>query len=251
MTLNLWNYTPPWPQRRKIAADLIARHTPDVVALQESRHDFRFERGRGQGEQLAELTGYHPSSAVAQVYIPILRLDEGLTILTRTPPLDVAVCRLTRYPHDRLDENRRICLGITIEHDGRRVHVFDTHFSLSAEARLGNATEAYRFLDERAGHDPAILMGDLNAEPGERSIRILVGDQAVDGQEGDLLDCWATANPSDPGYTYSSSEPVRRIDYVLARNLPPGPISASVLGDESVNGVFASDHLGIVADLPL
>src|SRR5205814_982344 len=141
--------------------------------------------------------------------------------------------------------------GIVLEHNGRRVHVFDTHFSLSAEARFANAREAFRFLDERAGQDPAILMGDLNAEPEERSIQFLVGKQAVDGQEGDLLDCWVTANPSGSGYTYASFGPVRRIDYVLARNLPSGPISASLVGEISVDGVFASDHLGVVADLPL
>src|SRR6059058_5990073 len=130
MTLNIWNYNRPWDLRRQVLVDVISTHDPDVVALQETRHDWRFERGRGQGEQLAERTGYHPTSAIAQVYMPLLRVDEGLTILTRQPPVDVEVRRLTQHRQERHDENRRICLAVRMEIDGKQAHIFDTHFSL-------------------------------------------------------------------------------------------------------------------------
>lgn len=251
MTFNIWNYTHPWPARRQMIADLIGKHQPDVVALQETRHDFRFERGRGQGEQIASLTDYHPVSAVAQIYLPILRVDEGLTILSREAALETSVFRLTQLPHERRDENRRICLGARLQHEGRSLRIIDTHFSLSARARMSNAIEAARYAREWGAREPTVVMGDLNAEPEEDSIRYLVGAGEIAGEHSDLVDCWVAAHPHDSGFTYASSGPVRRIDYVLARNLPAGAISAFTVGGEARGGVYPSDHLGIVVDLPL
>jgi endonuclease/exonuclease/phosphatase family metal-dependent hydrolase len=251
MTLNIWNYNRPWPIRRRLIADLITSHRPDVVALQEDRHDFRYERGKGQGKQLAELTDYHLTSAVAQVYLPIFRVDEGLAILTPGLPRCITIRRLTQLPHEREDENRRICLSVAIDHAGSTVHIFDAHFSLSAVARESNALEVARFVEEQAGDAPAVLMGDLNAEPSTPPIRFLVGEGDIAGTTADFVDCWEAANPNDVGFTYASFGPVRRIDYILARNLPQGKIEAALVGAEAADGVYPSDHLGIMVDLPL
>jgi endonuclease/exonuclease/phosphatase family metal-dependent hydrolase len=129
--------------------------------------------------------------------------------------------------------------------------VFDTHFSLSEVARVSNALEVARFVREAAGDEPAVVMGDLNAEPPTPPIRFLLGQEAIDGHVGDFEDCWVRANPSEPGYTYASFDPVRRIDYILGRNLPAGPLTARIVGGEAVDGVYPSDHMGIVAELPV
>ncbi|HEX6506597.1 MAG TPA: endonuclease/exonuclease/phosphatase family protein [Chloroflexota bacterium] len=251
MTFNIWNYTRPWHTRRDMIAQLIEQHRPHVVALQETRHDFRYERGKGQGEQLAELTGYYPTVALGQVYLPILRIDECVTILTREPPLHTVTRRLARLPHEREDENQRVCVGVAVSSSGRTVYAFDTHFSLSARARLSNALEVTRFVREEAGDSAAVLMGDLNAEPQTEPIQFLRGEYEVDGDTGDFLDCWVAAHPHDVGYTYASFGPVRRIDYVLARNTSPDGITAQVIGSESREGVYPSDHKGVVVELPM
>jgi endonuclease/exonuclease/phosphatase family metal-dependent hydrolase len=251
MTLNIWNYTRPWVARRQQIVSLIEAHQPDAVALQETRHDFRFERGKGQGEQIAELTGYHPTSAVGQVYFPVLRVDEGLTILTRQPPERMIVRQLTRLRRERRDENQRICLGVQMLHGAHRVHVFDTHFSLSSTARVSNAVEVARFVREQSLDQPAVLMGDLNAEPDSLPIRFLLGQETVDGESGDFVDCWVQANAGEPGYTDESFNPRQRIDYILARNLPDGVLRTSIVGGEAVHGVYLSDHLAIVAEIDL
>lgn len=248
MTFNIWNYTRPWNERKEVIANLIKAHQPDVVGLQETRHDFRFERGRGQGEQIAALTGYHPTWALGQVYLPILRVDEGVTTLTRERPKQVMVKQLSRQTHEREDESQRVCLGVVIGWGEGELHFYNSHFSLSQNARVSNAAEVWRFMQEQSGDTPAVLVGDLNAVPGERAIRFLRGEEEVDGMSADLDDCWTVAHPDAPGFTYASWDPVRRIDYVLARNLP-GPVrSATVVGGEAVNGVYASDHMGIVVD---
>jgi endonuclease/exonuclease/phosphatase family metal-dependent hydrolase len=250
LTLNIWNYHRPWSTRRRLIADLIITHRPDVVLLQETRHDFRHEGGKGQDVQIAELTGYHSMWAAGQVYWRWPRVDEGLTILTHGAPRRTMVRRLTRFRQRRGDGNQRLCLGAVLDLDGREVHVYTSHFSLNEQVRVQNAIEVYRFVRAQSGSIPAILTGDLNGVPGEMAIRFLVGQETVDNERGDFVDCWAAANPAARGHTWAPWEPIRRIDYVLGRNLPSLPAEARLVGTEARDGVYPSDHVGILVDFP-
>lgn len=245
LTFNVWNYAPHWQHRRKTIADIIIAHQPDVVCLQETRHDFRYEGGMGQGEQLAAITGYFATSHVAQVYVPMLRVDEALTVLTHRAPLQSFVRALRQYPHRRQDENRRICLGVRIESAGVEVDVYNTHFSLDPIVALRHAEDVVAFVEQQSNGRPAIVTGDLNVEPDSSVLTILTG-----GPEPFFLDCWVALHPEEPGYTYASHHPVRRIDYVLARNVT-GVASIGLVGTEAVDGVYPSDHRGIVAEFDL
>ena len=245
MTQNIWNYNRTWHQRREGIAALILREQPDVVCVQETRHDFRYQHGKGQGEQLAVLTGYHLTGQVAQVFLPFPRVDEGLSILSRLPPLRTVSRRLTRNPWLRKDGNQRICLGVALEIGGVEVDVYDTHFSLSARARMTNARAVAGFIAQKSEGRPAFLLGDLNEPPDRPAIQYLTGPEAG------FVDCWVAANPDDPGFTTLSWEPYHRIDYALARNVPGQVVSARIVGRERVDGVYASDHLGVVVDVDL
>ena len=251
MSFNIWNYTRPWPLRRKLIADLIRSHQPDVISLQETRHDFRFESGLGQGDQLAELTDYTPTFMLGQVYFPILRVDEGVTTLTREAPRKVMRLDLSMLPHEREDQNQRVCLGVRVMGDQGEVDIYNTHWSLSARARERNAVEVTRFIVQESQDRPTLVMGDFNAKPDTLPIRYLVGDASIDGASGDFVDCWLAANPGQPGFTYASFDPVRRIDYMMGRNLPRGVRNAKVIGSEPVEGVYPSDHMGILVELDL
>jgi endonuclease/exonuclease/phosphatase family metal-dependent hydrolase len=258
MTFNIWNYQGDWQRRREIIARLIDAHRPDVVALQETRHDFRHERGSGQGGQLADLLGYHVTAAVAHTYLHFLRVDEGLTILTAAPPLRIMRRGLTRaplvrrmlVPELRGDGNQRLCLGVALAFAGREIHIYDTHFSLSARARLTNAIECLHFIEEESGTVPAILMGDLNADPWDPPIRYLCGELSIDGRTGDFLDCWPAVHPGDPGLTDETWSLRRRIDYVLGRNLPSPPARAELVGAGRIDGAYASDHAAVLVEFP-
>jgi endonuclease/exonuclease/phosphatase family metal-dependent hydrolase len=248
MTFNIWNYNRAWPLRRSIIAQLILARRPDAVALQETRQDFRFDGGKGQGRQLAELTGYYVTSRVAHVYSWFPRVNEGVSILTREEPAQVMARRLSHVRFARDDGNRRVVLGVRLQSDETEVDVYDTHFSLNAGVRRRNALEVARFIREQSGPRPSILMGDLNAKPQTPPIRFLVGAETIDGETGDFTDVWTSAQPESAGYTYASWDPVRRIDYVLGRNLPK-PHEAEVVGGEPVDGVYASDHMAVVVDV--
>lgn len=242
LSLNLWNYQGNWPARRRIITDVITSLAPDAVLLQETRHDFRYARGMGQAEQIGHLTHFHVTGAVAQVYVPVLRVDEGLASLTRPAPLRTEVRGLQVLPNERADENRRISLAMELEIHGVRVCLLNTHFSLSPRARVSNAHDVLAFAAEFAGDLPSFLMGDLNAEPHEQAIRDLLAEDTG------WIDCWAFSRPDEAGFTYPSRGPVRRIDYVLARNVDPRHLHVQIACENPVDGNFASDHLGILTE---
>ena len=126
------------------------------------------------------------------------------------------------------------------------------------------AVAAARFLDEfangRTRH--VVLAADLDADPETASARYWTGRQALEGTSVCYRDAWESAHPGETGHTFTTDNPImvgpdwpfRRIDYVLVRS---GQNEGSTLAidscerifDEPVNGVWASDHFGVCADL--
>jgi endonuclease/exonuclease/phosphatase family metal-dependent hydrolase len=122
-----------------------------------------------------------------------------------------------------------------------------------------------RFVSERRTNEfPAIVTGDLNAEPDSDEIRMLCGHKTSGAVRGlVLVDAWRYADPADPGWTWDrrnphveeTGEPSARIDYVLV-GPPKGGRSGrvrrvQVAGGEPVDGVWPSDHAAVVVELEL
>lgn len=92
------------------------------------------------------------------------------------------------------------------------------------------------------------------------------GRRSLDGASVCYQDAWETVHPTEPGLTFCADNPLvragevatagsRRIDYVLLRAARHGPLLQVLrcerLLTQPVNGVWASDHYGVVADLAL
>jgi endonuclease/exonuclease/phosphatase family metal-dependent hydrolase len=141
--------------------------------------------------------------------------------------------------------------------------VFQLDFTREREM---HAVAAARLVDEVVA-DPdrhVVLLGDFDARPDEASMRFWTGRQSLDGVNVCYHDAWESAHGDDLGHTFTPENPLvrdgdmplvrgRRIDYVLVRGGHFGP-TLQVLGcerafAEPVDGVQASDHYGIVADL--
>lgn len=116
-----------------------------------------------------------------------------------------------------------------------------------------------------AGPGPhVVLLGDFDAPPDAASARFWTGRQSLEGMSVCYRDAWWQIHGGAPGHTFSPvnplvragdmpHEPGRRIDYVLVRAGPCGP-TLEVRSCERalvapVDGVQASDHYGVVADL--
>jgi endonuclease/exonuclease/phosphatase family metal-dependent hydrolase len=129
---------------------------------------------------------------------------------------------------------------------------------------LSAAQAVERHADALGGH--AIVLGDFDATPDAASTSFLRGRRSLDGVSICYQDAWETLRPTDPGFTFGAENPLvragevatavsRRIDYILVRSGRHGPtlrvLSCDRVLDRPVDGVWASDHFGVVADLVL
>jgi endonuclease/exonuclease/phosphatase family metal-dependent hydrolase len=119
-------------------------------------------------------------------------------------------------------------------------------------------------LDKREANH-IVLAGDFNATPDSASVRFWRGLQSLGTTSVCYRDVWESVHPRDPGHTFTPHNPLvtggdnwplelgRRIDYVMVRCGDHGPSlevrACERIFDEPVDGVWASDHFGVVADL--
>jgi endonuclease/exonuclease/phosphatase family metal-dependent hydrolase len=242
MSLNIWNYNPPWETRRGAIVSAIKAERPDIIALQEIRHDVEKDaKGTNQAEQLARrLSGYE------MIYQPANPMPgrgwEGLALLSRHRILRGARIDLSRDPTDLEDRHQRIVLAAEVATPEGSLTCFNTHLSLSASARIRTVREVVQFVRQFAGEQPLVLMGDFNDQPQSESMAFL---------RRHFNDIWQTLHPGEPGETWHSARPQRRIDYLFASE-GVGLLACHLAAWTPETGeVYASDHRGVVARITL
>jgi endonuclease/exonuclease/phosphatase family metal-dependent hydrolase len=258
-TLNLWGRQGAWDERRSVLIEGFRQLRPDIVAFQEAIVDDGYDQVADllgasyhlahQAGREADGTGLSIASRweVGQVW------EETLHVTPRVGPSQLAVAEvLAPGPLGTLlfaHHNPSWQLGFERERELQAV----------AAARLVEGLVGQR----EASH--VVLAGDFNATPDSASVRFWRGLQSLGDTSVCYRDARESAHPGDPGHTFSPRnplvtggnnwplEPGRRIDYVMVRCGHYGPtldVSAcSRIFDEPVDGVWASDHFGVVADL--
>jgi len=116
---------------------------------------------------------------------------------------------------------------------------------------------------------PPVVAADFDACPDNSSIRFMTGRQSLDGCSTHFLDAWAITGDDTPGYTWTSDNPFnteiiarytgarhhrRRIDYIFVGSpflfaKPAHVTSCKVVLDKPVNGIYASGHFGVYAEI--
>jgi endonuclease/exonuclease/phosphatase family metal-dependent hydrolase len=106
-----------------------------------------------------------------------------------------------------------------------------------------------------------VLCGDLNADPMSDEIRMLTGRAAVPVPGVVFHDAWEVAGRAEPGFTVCNSNPFmaanldtsRRIEFVLVGHAKLGGVGhvleARLFGNVPVEGIWGSDHLGVITEL--
>ena len=256
LTLNIWNLSGHWRSRRTAIVAMLRRWRPDVVCLQEVVAN---ERGN-QAEWLAAELG---AWSVAYAGEPLAAGDArfGNAVLSRWP---IAANSSAQLPHVT-DEREVQRVAVHARTDG--VDVFSTHLAWQlhdAALRERQVRALMRFVTESA--DPGALLGpvvagDFNAEPDSSAIRYLSGLASLDGASTYLQDAWRLAGDGGPGLTWSNRnphaaldrEPDRRIDYIFSGFHGPSgrgrPLECRVVADEPADGVWPTDHFGVLAVL--
>ncbi len=243
---------PDWDRRQPVIRDALRELDADVVALQEVRVDDA-EELLGPGFRVT------PFSAVG---------DDGIGGVLATRARHRVLEEIDhRTPQHGADLPWCATLLVELEASfGRLVvahHKPIWPFPFEVE-REGQARRAARAVERHAGEGPAVVLGDFDATPDAASVQFWRGRRSLDGVSVCYQDAWETLHPDDPGHTFSADNPLvragevatavsRRIDHVLVRCGVHGPTlrvrSCRRLLDGPVEGVWASDHFGVTADL--
>lgn len=261
VTWNVWGRYGPWEQRLPAITSVLQSLQPDIVALQEVWEDDT----RSQMRELASALGFR-----AGVFAPNLERDgarAGNAVLARWPIAQHEFRLLPRVAGACRDDENEERLVVFAEVDGPRgpIQVYCAHLSWrddhSAVRQLQVADICALVREKRPRPFPAVLCGDLNAEPESDEIRMLTGKAAVPVPGVVFKDAWIASGQTDPGHTAAASNPWiapnldydRRIDYVLVMQPKLGGVGhvvrTALAGTEAFGGVFPSDHYAVVADL--
>ncbi len=260
-TWNLWWHFGPWEERQAAITATMRDADADVWCLQEV---YRDRTGADQaGDLAAALGGYHVAYATG-FDLDVFDTAIGNAVLSRWPITDVAV-RVLPAPGG-LDE-LRVALRAEVATPRGPVEVFVTHLNYrldQSDVRQAQVRDLCAWIDETTARRsyPPVLCGDLNADPEAEEIRMLTGLTTVPVPRLVFIDAWRAADPdSGPGWTWDNRnpfaaldhEPDRRIDYVLVGYPRDGgrgqAVAARRIGAAPVDGVWPSDHCGVVVDL--
>jgi endonuclease/exonuclease/phosphatase family metal-dependent hydrolase len=257
LTLNIWNRSGPWDERFEAIKTTLARLAADVIGLQEV---IVTEQGDllDQGKAISESLGYHFAfgSSHGEGY------SFGNAILSRWP---IGRHQVFRLPERDGTEPRTLLFAEVLAPFGK-IPFFVTHLSWRLHEGHVRQAQVIAIVDHIAALCPAhgfppILVGDFNAEPESDEIRFLRGHTSLGRKSVYFADAFRVAGDGSPGVTFSKRnpfaenlrEPERRIDYIFVREPDDQhrgePLEARVCCDEPVDGVFPSDHFGVIATL--
>jgi endonuclease/exonuclease/phosphatase family metal-dependent hydrolase len=262
LSLNLFAQHGDWPARRQALRAGLARLRPDVLALQEAVVDETYDQALdllGGDYQVAHQRvglvgdGRHHGASVASRW-PIRQVHEvDLHLTARTGDYScgtVIAEVLAPQPLGRL---------LVVSHGSSWAWWAEHERELQALAVV-HRIEA--LLSDQPAH--VVVGGDFNATPDSSSMWFWTGRRSLDGTSTAYRDCWESVHGNDPGLTFDPRNPLthhdepdrnrgRRIDYLLVRCHDHGPTlriaDCRLAFDEPVDGVMASDHYGVVADL--
>ena len=278
VTINFWGTEPPLERRLALAERQLRALAPDAIGMQEVR-PLDGRAGRTTADVLAEALGYEVAYGVAIEWADGAfgpgrpGGQEGLAILSRHPILER---RVTPLPEPRPTE-ARILLSARLGTPAGPIWFHTTHLhyrlddGVAREAQVAAIDDAVRACGRGNADPPQILCGDFNATPDADEIRFLRGLCTLSGRRTHFQDAWLRLHrepgPGDgprQGTTWSSeneqTRPLRsldidrRIDYVYVTSRKKdgrGTVAACevVLTERDGDGVCASDHYGVMADV--
>lgn len=204
-------------------ASVIEEHDPDVVALQEVSRGWVLGGGVDMATWLSHRLG------MEFVYAPAADAQMGNALLSRSALTDTQV---TELPIGAGPQQRSAVTATVTLADGSPIRVTSVHLQHRDENTPTRIEQLEALLAAVPHEDePAVIAGDLNAEPGWPELELLADDgwtSAVD-----------SAGDSD-ALTFPSDDPQARIDWVLGAGVEFSDVRV-------LTGEGSSDHLPIVA----
>lgn len=262
VTLNVFSQQRSWDERRSVLRAGLRDLRPDLVAFQEVRISDDYD-------QVIDLLGpeytvVHQSlrtpdgfgSSIASRW-PVGKVHEQA--LHVPPRVDPASGRIVDVAVAEIQVSGPIGRLLFVHHKPSWQWNFERERELQAVAA---AQFVEHIVGKRSYH--VVLAGDFDASPEASSVRFWQGKQSLEGLSVCYGDAWERLHSGEPGHTFtprnalvrSGDMPLergRRIDYIMIRCGNHGPsleiASCELLFADASDGVWASDHFGIVADL--
>lgn len=231
-TLNIWHDQRNWPARLPLLVEALRQVDADVIGLQEVLED----AGKGlpnQAATLAEALGHRSIFVSTDAEGSARRY--GNAILTRLPIVDHDWKKL-----EPLDDYRT-ALRVRVSAGGRPVDVVNTHMHHTAEGgaiRARQTADLLAWLGQRDA--PLIVLGDFNAVQEDSGLATFTGDRFLSG-----LPRGSAATTLNPAAGHAE----RVIDHIFAEAAAFQLVAGRVFAAEARNGVWPSDHFGVVATL--
>ena len=207
-------------------ARVIEGEAPDIVALQEVSRGWAID---GAFDMLPWLSR---RLDMPYAWGPAADSVWGNAVLSRYP-----IVRAETHPmpnNDRLRLDRAFTVAVVDVGGGDRLTVIATHLHHPRDGGAERVPQVQALLDYWGAAGKTVLLGDLNALPGDPEIEML--------WQAGLVDAFEAAGAEPPGYTSPSEGPQRRIDYIW-------------VSDDLSAGAFvtresqASDHFAVAATI--
>ena len=268
-TLNLWGRRGNWDERRRVLARGFGELAPDLMAFQEAVVDEGYDQVTdilGEGYHLAHQTDRELGRGGD------IEDGQGISIASRWPIGEVWEPDLNVTPRTEDFACGAIIAEVLVpEPVGPLLfanHLPNWQLTFEHERELQTGIVGRQVEEIAAAREVrhVVLAGDLDATPEAASVRFWRGLQSLGGMSVCYRDAWGSTHPGEPCHTFTAENPLvtaenwdwelelgRRIDHVLVRCSAHGPTldvrSCERIFDEPVNGVWASDHFGLCADL--
>ncbi len=242
LTLNTWQERGPWEKRWELILKGLEVHQADIVGFQEV---FNMDWAKTVQEQ----SGYP--------YLAVSGEHSGLIFLSRFKPLEQkCLVMKTKSP---TEDYLRYAFYVRVEAGKGPIAVVNTHLSWKAdehEVRKKQVLELVDFVDASARDLLTVIVGDFNTDPDTEAVRFLREKQK-------WVDAFGKVHPEAVGLTWDYKNPYaalekkkmaeRRIDYVFIRQPKESfqkICSAEVVFNQpSPEGIYPSDHFGVLVDI--
>ncbi|ERJ58159.1 hypothetical protein M472_05215 [Sphingobacterium paucimobilis HER1398] len=235
-----------WANRKQWVRKIVDTHEFDILGTQEGVisqlddivMDKNYEYiavGRDDGKLKGETSGILFRKDKFNV------LSTGSFWLSETPAV----------PSKGWDANiNRICTWIQFKElvSGKIFFFFNVHYDhQGAVARLESSKLMLEKIKEIAGDNPAVMTGDLNAEPTTDVLTTLTSSSVL--WDSKTVTTSPAVGPVGTFYDYDLTKvPTSRIDYVLV-NKSIKVLGYKVIDDDFTTGNIASDHLPVSVDI--
>jgi endonuclease/exonuclease/phosphatase family metal-dependent hydrolase len=210
----------------RVAGVINAQH-PDLVGLQE------VDRGVTRTQRIDEIVELSKLTRMDYAFAFNLHYQGGqygVAILSRFP---IRATDHRLYQNTR-EAERRGFIRAEVSIHGYILNFVTTHLDYQYDdGRLFEAQQLLSALKDVKG--PLIVVGDFNDIPAGRAYQLM---------RYQFGDAWIDSRGTDPGFSYPTDKPSKRIDYIFFR-------STDRVGTKrawTVN-TDASDHIPVVADL--